>query len=303
MKPRLILVVGAGGMLGQALMRQLGRRSAAPLGESVRGLSSSELNICDAARVREVISDLAPRVVINAAAYTDVDGCESNWGRALAVNGDGPRILAEACLSAEATLIHVSTDFVFDGNGLKPYRPYQPTHPVSAYGRSKLEGERGVVASGCRYLIVRTSWLFGSGGRNFVDTILTRARAGDPLRVVADQIGRPTYVEDLATAILRLMDSRSAGIVHFGNGGDCSWYEFANAIVREAGIQVEVQPITSDELSRPAMRPAYSVLDLSDYTAISGWVPPHWRDALRRYLAQGAAAQAENEPVVQRLSA
>lgn len=302
MMPRVTLVVGAGGMLGQALMRLLSRR-AAGLGESARGLRSSELNICDTAQVREVITALAPGVVINAAAYTDVDGCESDRRRAFMVNGEGPRNLAEACLATGATLVHVSTDFVFDGNGSRPYRPYQPANPRSTYGQSKLEGEHGVMASGCKHLIVRTSWLFGSGGRNFVDTILTRAESRETLRVVADQMGRPTYVEDLGAAILQLVDCRAAGILHFSNGGDCSWYEFANAILQEAGRSVDVQPISSDSLARPARRPMYSVLDLSDYIAATGLVPPHWRDALRRYLAQRSAATVMAVPAVQRLSA
>jgi dTDP-4-dehydrorhamnose reductase len=224
--------------------------------------------------------------VINAAAYTDVDGCESDAGLAHAVNAEGPRNLAAACRDVGAKLVHFSTDFVFDGTLVRPYRVDDPTSPLSVYGASKLGGEVAIRESGCAHLIIRTSWLFGPHGSNFVEAILARAAAGQPLSVVTDQIGCPTLASDLADAVLRLLDAGASGTVHFCNAEPCAWHEFAVRILAEAGYDLPVARTTSDALNRPARRPAYSVLDTASYTEATGQLPTAWRDALTRYFTQ-----------------
>jgi dTDP-4-dehydrorhamnose reductase len=284
------LVLGAAGMLGHELMPRLVRRAEAE-GTRVTGWDVAELDIRDAAAVQDALHALKPRVVINAAAYTDVDGCETHVDLALAVNGEAPGHLARACAAVGATLVHFGTDFIFDGLSDRPYQPGDAARPLSVYGQSKWAGEEAVRAAGGAHLIVRTSWLFGPAGRNFVEAILSKAHAGDTLRVVTDQVGRPTLAGDLADAVLRLLDAGATGRVHFANSGSCSWFEFAREILHAAGLEPTVEPLTSVELGRPARRPAYSVLDTATYTRITGAEPPAWRDALRRYLEQRCAAR------------
>jgi dTDP-4-dehydrorhamnose reductase len=262
----------------------LGAKLVLRLGERAIPLHSADLDIRDRQAVMEVLNWLSPSYVVNGAAYTDVDACETNEQHAIDVNGRGPEHLAAACRRLGAAIVHVSTDFVFDGSNRRPYLPDDRPNPVSAYGRSKLYGETAVRSAGCQSLIVRTSWLFGAGGKNFVDEILKRAAAGEPLRVVSDQVGRPTLADDLADAIIRLIDCEARGIVHFANAGHCSWYEFAEAIVHAASYTNPVKPICTAELARPARRPAYSVLDCSDYTRITGQRPRPWQSALHDYL-------------------
>jgi dTDP-4-dehydrorhamnose reductase len=273
-------------MLGRELMRRLAERAKESPTLRVTGWGSAELDIADRATVLSSIAHAGPTIVINCAAYTDVDGCERDTARAMAVNAEGPAFLAEACVASGVLLVHFSTDFVFDGRNSCPYKPDDAANPISIYGRSKRQGELAVRKIGGRSLIIRTSWLFGIGGKNFVDTILTRAKAGNPLSVVTDQLGRPTLTTDLATATLALLDANAAGTFHFANADACSWHEFAVEIIRYAGLSTSVAPMTSDKLNRPARRPAYSVLDTSDYTEITGCSIAPWRDALRRYLEQ-----------------
>jgi len=263
-------------MLGSKLVKRMGSRAVA--------LTSADLDIRDSKNVLATLERLGPAVVINAAAYTDVDGCESHEQHAMEVNGQGAAHLGAACRELGARLVHISTDFVFDGKSRRPYHPDDPVNPISAYGRSKAAGEKAVRETACNYLIVRTSWLFGTGGKNFVDSILRRAESGEPLRVVNDQVGRPTYADDLADAVARLIDCEAAGIVHFANAGQCSWFEFAEAIVHAAGHSTPVEPIRSEDLNRPAKRPAYSVLDCSDYIRLTGRHPRSWQSALQDYL-------------------
>lgn len=281
-------------MLGQELVELLRERMA---GEGVIAWDIAELDICDEAAVRRSLGKVAPAVVINAAAYTDVDGCETHQELAHSANGVGPGHVARACVDIGASMVHFGTDFVFDGLARRPYRPMDAANPLSAYGRSKWEGEQAVRAAGGRYLIVRTSWLFGLGGRNFVEAILAKASAGEGLRVVDDQVGRPTLASDLAAGVLQLLDASAAGTVHFANSGECSWYEFAKEIVRQAGMSVEVTPMKSAELGRPARRPAYSVLDTSGYEEVTGDRPAHWTDALSRYLASRHSRSATAERI------
>lgn len=282
---RCVLLLGARGMLGQELARALGRRGAAPRGSRLVAWDLAELDITDRRAVQSAVQDLGPELVINAAAYTNVDGCESNLEQALQVNAEAPGHLAEACRAVDALLVHFSTDFVFDGSSNRPWREEDHPGPLSAYGRSKWEGEQVIRSAGSTHLIVRTSWLFGPGGRNFVEAILERAEKGEPLRVVNDQVGSPTLAVDLAEAVVRLINAGAAGAVHYCNAGHCSWYEFACAILSETGLKVPIEAITSDELNRPARRPAYSVLDTARYIETTGDDPPPWHDALKRYLA------------------
>jgi dTDP-4-dehydrorhamnose reductase len=228
-----------------------------------------------------MIGELRPSLVINAAAYTDVDGCETHESDALAVNATGPANLAEACGQCGARLVHVSTDYVFDGIKGTPNLPDDPIAPQSAYGRTKADGERRVrelLPDG--HVIVRTSWLFGMHGKNFVKTILKLAAERPELRVVTDQVGCPTYAPDLAAALLICGLSATTGTFHFCNAGACSWNEFAAEIVRLTGAPCRVLPRTTAELNRPAKRPAWSVMSTESFTDATGVEPRPWPQAL-----------------------
>lgn len=271
-------------MLGRSLVSVLKQRMH-PSGTLLLW-GRDQIDITHSEVVMRRITEATPNVVINCAAYTDVDGCESNAAKAAAVNGDGPAQLGAACAKQNSLLVHFSTDFVFDGNANTPYRIDDQPNPLSVYGRFKLKGELGIQSSGCRHLIIRTSWLYGFNGKNFVGAILGRAEKGEPLKVVNDQVGRPTFADDLSQATTRLIDAEAGGLVHFANGGSCTWYEYAVEIVHRAGCPVPVQPISSAELGRPARRPAYSVLDLSTYELLTGNSPRHWTVALNEFLRQ-----------------
>ncbi len=286
-----IVLTGAAGMLGCELVPALGNRMGEAASKKLFCFDL-DLDICDAPSVSAKLAELQPKTVINAAAYTDVDGCEFAEGQAMAVNATGAGNLARACRELGATLVHFSTDFVFDGGSQTPYRTDDKANPLSVYGQSKWAGERAIGETGCAHLIIRTSWLFGPHGKNFVEAILARARQGDSLSVVTDQVGCPTLASDLAEAVLCLLDVGATGTVHYCNAGPCSWHEFAVEIVRQAGIDVTVAPITSDVLDRPALRPACSVLDTTSYTSLTGNQPRSWRAALTGYFAERDAAHA-----------
>lgn len=263
-------------MLGTDLRSELTRR-----GEPVVALSRSDLDITDARLVSAAVNEHAPDVIVNCAAYTKVDLAESDEAAANAINGSAVELLADAANEAGALLVQVSTDFVFDGTKRQPYGVDDATAPLSAYGRSKLLGE--VAARHAeQHLIVRTSWLFGVHGPNFVEAIRNQIRKGvDSLRVVDDQRGRPTYTPHLARAIVRLVARGARGVVHYADAEECSWYEFARAIAPEFTIR----PVTSDEFPRPARRPAYSVLSTDRYESLTGVTPDSWREGLREYLS------------------
>lgn len=232
-----------------------------------------------------MIADARPAWVVHAAAWTDVDGCERDPERADLVNGEGTRRVAEACRACGAVLVYLSTDYVFDGRKGAPYVETDPVSPLSAYARSKVAGEEAVRAVSPRWAIVRTAWLFGVSGKNFVKTIVEKAAAGGPLRVVDDQVGSPTYARDLAAAIACLASRGLSGTYHVTNAGSCSWYEFTRAILTEAGMpHVPVAPMTTAELGRPAARPAFSVL-ANHAWAGAGLRPLRpWREALSAML-------------------
>ena len=277
------LLAGAEGQLGQALVRLLGDRLVWAGGRS-------QLDVRAAASVTRVVEAARPDVVINATAYNKVDAAETEPAEALAVNAEGPLHLARAARAAGALVVHVSTDYVFDGRRAEPYREDDPPNPLGAYGVSKLAGEMLVAGAMPDHLIVRTSGVFAAGGSkakggSFVERILARARSGQPLRVVADQTFSPTYAPDLAAGLLALIDARARGLVHLTNDGACTWHEMAVAALDLAGIRVPVEAIRAQDLGLPARRPAYSVLDNARYRALG--LPPlrHWRDALREMLA------------------
>jgi dTDP-4-dehydrorhamnose reductase len=269
-----ILITGADGQLGHDLIELL-------QGQTLHAFDHAGLDIADAAAVEQTVSRVKPDWIVNAAAFNDVDGAEQNQAAAFAVNADGPENLANAAARAGAGLIHVSTDYVFDGRKGSPYDENDAPNPLSVYARSKHEGERRVLASGARACVLRTAWLYGRHGKNFVKAIQSAAARGGPLRVVADQVGSPTSTADLAAAIAALMRTPAAGLYHVVNAGACSRFEFARAIV---GGNVEVLPITTQEAARPAPRPAYSALT-SVRWASTGLAPLRgWRDALEAYL-------------------
>jgi dTDP-4-dehydrorhamnose reductase len=278
------LITGAGGMVGRDLRDALAARD-----EDVVALARGDLDVTDSRRVNAVVGEHAPAIVVNCAAYTKVDQAEVEESVANAINGSAVEVLAAAANSTGALLVHLSSDFVFDGTSRVPYDVTDATGPLSAYGRSKLLGEFGA-AQAEKHLIVRTSWLFGVHGPNFVEAIRNQVRKGtNPLRVVADQRGRPTYTAHLAEAIIRLArlaydSSVARGIVHYADTGECSWFDFASAIAEESGSDVAVQPVTTAEFPRPARRPAYSVLSTERYERLTGAVPESWRDGLREYL-------------------
>jgi dTDP-4-dehydrorhamnose reductase len=280
-----VLVTGAGGMLAGALVPALRRA-----GHDVTALTRAELDVTDQARVREAVAAAHPDWACHLAAFTDVDGCESRFDHALRVNGEGAGHAAAAAREAGAAVLAISSDYVFAGDDPRPRRESDAVGPVSAYGRSKLAGEEAVRAANPRHVIVRTAWLYGRGGRNFVDTIRERALAGTALAVVDDQRGSPTWTEDLAPALVELMDKAATGTFHATNAGDCTWHEFACEICAQAGARVEVARRSSAELARPARRPANSVLDTSLLERTLGHGLPHWRDALARYVGQPVGA-------------
>jgi dTDP-4-dehydrorhamnose reductase len=275
------LVVGARGMLGTDLVKALQENRFSPLGVDV-----DELDITDAAGVAKTVSAIRPHTVINVAALTDVDGCESRADDAYRINAAGAENLARACAAQRAYLVHLSTDYVFDGTKSTPYREDDPMSPLGVYGTSKAEGEalvRRVLPD--NHCIVRTQWLYGIHGKNFVETILSLCAQRDVLRVVDDQVGSPTYTVDLAEALVRLCLLRYVGTIHVTNHGATSWHGFAEAIVALSGRKgVRVETMTTDELKRPAPRPLYSVLDGSRYSAVTGSSLRPWQEALADYF-------------------
>ncbi len=254
-------------------------------GDTVTGLTSQDVDIRDADRVLQVLRETRPEWVILAAAYTDVDGCESNQDLAFAVNRDGALNVAAAAKQVGARLLFFSSDYVFDGKKSAPYETADERNPQSVYGRTKAEAEIRLLELVPDCCIARTSWLFGIGGKCFPDTILKLAASRPALDVVNDQRGCPTYVVDLARSIIQLCQKNARGIVHVTNAGNCTWFDFAAEIVKGAGLSTTVRPVSSEQMARPAPRPAYSVLSPASLQRL-GIEMPSWHDALRRYLEQ-----------------
>jgi dTDP-4-dehydrorhamnose reductase len=251
--------------------------------DAVTGLSSRDVDLRDAGRVQQLVKESRPDWIVLAAAYTDVDGCEGNPALAFAVNRDGAVNVAAAAKQVGARLLFLSSDYVFDGKKTTPYEVDDARNPQTVYGRTKAEAEIKLLALAPDCCIVRTSWLFGAGGKCFPDTILKLAATRSALDVVNDQRGSPTYTADLARALIQLCRNGANGILQATNAGDCTWFEFAQEIVRGAGLPAIVQPVSSQQLARPAPRPAYSVLSPVRLHQI-GIELPAWRDALRGYL-------------------
>ncbi len=263
--------------------------AAASKGFVAVGVDLPEVDVCDPVHLAEAVRRTSPEVIVNCAAFTAVDAAEGRPEEAFRVNGDAVRTLAALANELDALLVQISTDYVFDGTLGRPYREGDPPCPLSVYGQSKLAGEEAAQRSR-RHLVLRTAWLFGHGGRNFVEAIRSQIAGGATvLRVVSDQRGSPSYATDVAQALLRLVGIGAEGVVHVANRGSASWFEFAAAIARLAAPAVTMVPITTAESGRPARRPAFSVLDTSRLRALLGAPLPHWEDALRRYLAREGA--------------
>jgi dTDP-4-dehydrorhamnose reductase len=274
-----ILLLGYKGMLGDDLLLQLKMR------HEIVGLDKDEIDITSASECKKAVDDVAPDIVVNAAAYTDVDGCENQQDICMAVNAEAVKNVAEACRGKKIGIVHFSTDYVFDGMGKEPYKEDDDVKPVNAYGFSKLGGERYLRMLSDNYLLIRTAWLYGKNGKNFVKAILNKAEQTDRLEVVDDQIGSPTYTRDLAAAVELLLEHNIRGVFHLTNRGVCSWFQFAVRILQEAGIMgVQVIPIKSDQLTRPAKRPHYSVLSNQKFVQAMGRTMQPWQLALHDYL-------------------
>ena len=274
-----ILVTGANGMLGTALLPVLHKR------HQVWGIDIQDCDICDAGAVSALLHTRQPELVIHLAAYTNVDGCETNPRIAEETNSIGTRNIAKACAEVDAAMLYVSTDYVFDGTKIGAYLEDDPPNPVSVYGRSKLMGEQHVRAILKRYFITRTSWLYGPNGKNFVTTILKVAHQQKVLRVVNDQHGSPTYTRHLSLKIAELAETQAYGVYHTTGSGTCSWFEFARAILDLWPVEgVEVLPISSGESGRAARRPANSVLENGALKRAHLELMPHWKVALAEYL-------------------
>lgn len=267
-------------MLGRAVVA-----AATRLGHDVCALERGDLDITDAEAVRRVLLEQRPGAVVNCAAYTDVDGAQSDRAVADAVNGAGAGNVAAAAAQVDASIVHVSTDYVFDGSKREPWLESDPVAPLGAYGASKLTGERAVAAANPAHAIVRTAWLFGAGGRNFVDTMLALGRDRDEVAIVVDQVGCPTWTGHLAGVLIELAERpERTGIHHVAASGSCSWNELAVEVFQRAGIECRVLATTSDAFVRPAPRPTYSVLGSERADALE---LPTWQDGVAQYLADG----------------
>ncbi len=277
-----VTIFGSTGLLGKDLMREW-------TADTVTGLSSRDADIRDAQAVREVVKDTRPEWIVLAAAYTDVDGCENNQDLAFAVNRDGAVNVAAAAKELGARLLFLSSDYVFDGRKNSPYETGDQRKPQSVYGKTKAEAEIELLKLLPHCCIARTSWLFGTGGKCFPDSILKVAASQPTLDVVNDQRGCPTHAVDLARAIVELCRENAEGIVHVNNSGDCTWFEFAQEIVRSAGLTTTVRPVSTQQMARPAPRPAYSVLSPASLHRFGIDLRP-WPDALQRYLEERRAS-------------
>ena len=273
-----VLVPGAGGMLGRDVVR-----AATEVGHEVVGADHAALDVANEHAVRDAVVAMRPDAVVNCAGYTDVDGAEADEERALQVNGQGARNVAGAAATAGATVVYVSTDYVFDGRKGAPYVESDEPNPLSSYGRSKLAGERATAAAAPRHVITRSSWLFGAHGPNFVATILRVARERGELAVVDDRVGSPTWTGHLAGALVKLAASKAFGVHHVAACGACSRFELAREALERAGVECRLRPSSSAELALAAPRPAFSALETERSDSV---VLPRWRQGLARYLAQ-----------------
>lgn len=286
-----VLITGAKGQLGSQIINimsqgksELGNINQLYGNVDLLVIGKNDLDICNLNEVKTYILNEKPDIVINTAAYTNVDACEENKDIAYKVNSIGARNIAMACEEVGGKLIHISTDYVFEGNGEEPYREYDLINPQSVYGKTKYIGEEYVKQFCSRYFIVRTAWLYGYNGNNFVKTIMRIANENLEIKVVNDQIGNPTNAEDLAHHILKLVFTEEYGVYHCTGEGECSWYDFACKIVEYAGIECKVNPCTTEEFPRPAKRPSYSSLDNMMLRCTIGNEMRNWEDALKGFI-------------------
>jgi len=286
-----ILVLGSKGQLGTDLMEVL-----APA-HVVRGVDIDDFDITSFSDCREIIAEFGPEAVVNAAAYTNVDGCETERDLCFAVNAEGVRNIARACSDRDIKVVHFSTDYVFDGTKGKPYVEEDLCNPINVYGQSKLQSEIYLKEYAGDYLLIRTAWLYGRTGKNFVKTILDKARQEKKLRVVNDQVGSPTYSADLALAVRLLLEGNHAGVFNVTNRGRCSWYDFAVRIIQYAQIpDVEIEAISSGMLQRQALRPAYSVLSCRKFIQETNKTTRYWQVALKDFLMKTWAKKNMPKP-------
>jgi len=277
---RSVLVCGADGMLGAAV------KEAFRAGFKLHLTDVGELDITDATAVDDAVRRIRPEIILNLAAYTDVDRAESEPEKCMKVNGTGAGNLARAAKKINATIVYISTDYIFDGTKSAPYSEDDAPNPLGVYGKSKLAGEEKTHRSGARFLIVRTSWLFGKGGVNFVEKILRRARMGEDLRVVDDQIGAPTYTRHFAEGLEKLVSGNASGIYNATASGSVSWCGFTREILALAGLKNKIAPVKTGEFPAAAKRPLNSRLDNSKFTAFAGAALPPWREGLEKYFAE-----------------
>jgi dTDP-4-dehydrorhamnose reductase len=279
-----VLVTGAAGMLGREVTAACHARR-----HEVVALAHAALDISDAHRVDEALSRYQPDAVVNCAAFTDVDGAEDDEAGAMRINDEGAALLSAAAAAAGAKIVYPSSDYVFDGSRGAPYVESDIPSPLSAYGRSKQAGETSVAVANRRHFVVRASWLFGLGGKNFVETMLRLGGEQPEVIVVSDQVGSPTYTRHLGGALASLVEGEEFGIHHIPGGGECSWYEFAQEIFDQAGVECRVMAGTTEMLARKAPRPPYSVLGTERPEPIA---LPHWKRGLAEYLADREVAEA-----------
>ncbi|CDA69881.1 dTDP-4-dehydrorhamnose reductase [Clostridium sp. CAG:510] len=276
-----VLVTGVKGQLGYDVMAELAKRNIEAIGVDI-----DEMDITDKISVEKVIGEAAPDVVVHCAAYTAVDAAEDNEALCRRVNADGTRNIAEVCKKLDCKMVYISTDYVFDGQGTRPWEPDDERHPLNVYGQTKYEGELAVQENLSKYFIVRIAWVFGKNGKNFVKTMLKLAETHDKLTVVNDQFGSPTYTYDLARLLVDMIQTDKYGIYHATNEGICTWYEFACEIFRQAGVKIEVTPVPASEYPAKAKRPENSRLDKSKLTENGFERLPSWQDALGRYIKE-----------------
>jgi len=276
-----VLVTGCKGILGQAVLAALTERKV-----PAQGVDVAEMDIASPARVRAVIGRYRPTVVINCAAFTRVDDCEKNRALCYDINAHGAGNVAAACAAVGARIVHISTDYVFDGQKDAPYREDDLPAPLSVYGEGKLEGEWRVAAATPDHLVVRTAWLFGKGGVNFISKILTRAKAGEALEVVNDQYGSPTYARHVADALCELIAVGARGLVHVAGAGVATWFDVAAEVLRLTGLRVPLSPVGIASLGMAAPRPRYSALDTNRYTTLTGRRMPPLQDGVAAYLRE-----------------
>lgn len=279
-----ILILGHKGMLGHDLVRRLSPD------HDVFGKDIDEFDITSPADCRDIIGTIGPEWVINAAAYTDVDGCEADRDLCFAVNAEGVKNVALCCRKEGIRIVHFSTDYVFDGTKGSPYLEGDVTNPINVYGESKLQGERYLRELSDHFILVRTAWLYGRNGKNFVRTILEKAKNFKTLDVVTDQVGSPTWTRDLSGAVKVLLDGGHEGIFHLTNRGKCSWFDYTLKILQYAELKdVEVRPITSEKLTRRALRPGYSVLSSRKFSGLTNKTMRYWQIALSDFISENKA--------------